>query len=82
MASDDWESDGEFEASILQMDGKQDISAIVDGSHLFENKLKSSDTSSVVSVFPKVKGEPAIPSCSTPRDPKGSMRVGVKQPGM
>lgn len=55
MEADDWESDGEFEASILDMEVNSK-----------QSMIPSSGSTSAVSVQPKIKREPRPSSCSTP----------------
>lgn len=64
MDSDGWESDGEFEASILQIETKMEPPSTQPPSC---HAPHSQATSSAVSVYSKVKTEPSIPKCSTPR---------------
>ena len=76
MASDEWESDGEFEASVLQMDVKSEDRGLED--RISETHTNDRNRVSVVSVFPKAKVEPTIPNCSTPQNPQTSRQTGIQ----
>ena len=76
MASDEWESDGEFEASVLQMDVKSEERGLED--RISETHTNDRNRVSVVSVFPKAKVEPTIPNCSTPQNPQTSRQTDIQ----
>ena len=76
MASDEWESDGEFEASVLQMDVKSEDRGLED--HISDTPTNDKNRVSVVSVFPKAKVEPTVPNCSTPQNPQTSRQSDIR----
>ena len=76
MASDEWESDGEFEASVLQMDVKSEDRGLED--LISETHTNDRNRVSAVSVFPKAKVEPTIPNCSTPQNPQTSRQTDIQ----